>query len=290
MWSGVALRAQEPAKAQKVYLPEAGDIAIGIDVTPVLDFIGNAFNGWGHSKDTKNTIASFGGTPLLELEGLDMPTVSILGKYMLTDAIALRGNIGLMVNSDRTKEYVTDDLAALQDPLSSEKLVDERHIRSTGACFSLGGEYRRGSRRVQGIFGASLLFAFQNKDISYTWANDVTEINQFPSYADFGSDESLVDRQGYRLLKKYNEGTSYYFGLVAHVGIECFIFPKVSIGGEVSLSAYETFGAKSFVKKEGFNPALNRVEKQTVLLSPGNRDFHLGTENLGAKLFMMFYF
>ena len=52
----MGVSAQE--KAEKQYLPEEGDWAIGIDVVPLLKYVGNAFNG-----SQENEIESLGGSP-----------------------------------------------------------------------------------------------------------------------------------------------------------------------------------------------------------------------------------
>ena len=117
---------EEPAKQ---YLPEEGDIAIGIDVAPLFRYVGNLFNG-----STDNTLESLGGEPFTEdVDGFDVddiqPDVSIMGKYMLTDNWALRANIGLMIRSNTTKIYVADDAAILNNPLSEDKLIDRLIIQ-----------------------------------------------------------------------------------------------------------------------------------------------------------------
>jgi len=49
----------------KQYLPKKGDLAIGIDAIPMLEFLGNSLNGYG-TNGSRNTIGAVGGR-LLEL-------------------------------------------------------------------------------------------------------------------------------------------------------------------------------------------------------------------------------
>ena len=102
-------------KAAKQYLPEAGDWAIGVNVIPLLKHIG------GNNNDT------FGGGSSFTKDNSDfnlIPDVSILAKYMLTDNIALRANVGFMFGSDKYRGYVQDDKALLDNPLSEDKIID----------------------------------------------------------------------------------------------------------------------------------------------------------------------
>lgn len=273
--------AQEQAK--KNYLPEEGDWALGFDVVPALNWIGNAFN---HSEG--NSFGKVSGTPY-SYDGLVSPEVSIMGKYMFTNEIAFFANIGLDINTKVKKAYVTDDFIPVSDnPLSENKLIDKRTTKDSGASITLGAEYRKGSKRVQGVFGGGLLFAFSNKDVKYAWANKITEVNQVPSMS---SDLNAPDPvNGYRTLREYNDNTSYCVGAVFHAGVEGFVAPKIAIGAQVCLSVYEVFGAQQYRVTEGFNQNLGVVEERTDLVSPGDRTFHLGTENIGARLYMAFYF
>lgn len=268
--------------SKKDYLPKKGDWSIGIDVTPILNYVGNAFNG-----NTNNEISHLGGTPFTKgnkfFNGKLMPDVSISGKYLLTDEWALRANVGLMLRSESFREYSIDDKAAISNPLGEDKVIDKAHVMNNGMSFSLGGEYRKGSRRVQGVFGAGILFAYSNNKTNYTWGNEMTLVNQNPTSAfDYTS--------GYRTLEKFGYGTTLYLGVTGSAGVEWFVAPKISLGAEVNLTAYYVFGAKEYVKSEGYNASLNQIETRTDLVSPGNRAFIFGTESFGGALSMNFYF
>ena len=137
----------------KRYVPEVGDFAIGIDVKPIFNYMGNLFNG-----TTDNEIEEIGGQPVagdnddFAIDDI-APDVSIMGKYMLTDNWALRANIGIMMRTNTDRAYVKDDLAFINNPLSEAKLIDSRTQSRNGFSAMLGAEYHKGTRRVQGIFG-----------------------------------------------------------------------------------------------------------------------------------------
>ncbi len=279
-------------KAQKNYLPEEGDWALGIDVVPLLKYVGNAFNG-----NTSNELNSLGGTPFTKGSKFDnktlMPTVSIMGKYLLTDEWALRANIGIMVCSEYDRRYIKDDKAALLNPLSDSWVIDKAHYMKNGMSVMVGAEYRKGSKRVQGVFGAGLLFAFMNNKATYTWGNEMTTINQNPTSTNFPNTSNTdIPRMpiGNRVLTNNNEGSNFYTGVTGSAGIEWFVAPKISLGAEVNLSVYYLFGNQQYVESEGYNPTYERIEKRTDLVSPGKRGLYVGTESLGGSLNMTFYF
>lgn len=274
-------------KQQKQYLPEEGDWALGIDVVPILKYIGNAFNG----TDGSNGLDHVGGTPFTSghfgNQGL-MPTVSIMGKYMLTDEWAVRANVGLMISSANDKAYSPDDKALLTNPFSEAKVIDRARYDRNGMSMLLGAEYRKGARRIQGVFGAGLLFAFQNSKETYSWGNALTEINQSPTSHSFANMPTLPT--GYRALKQNGAGSDFYLGLTGSAGIEWFVAPKIALGAEVNLSLYYIFGTQTYVESEGYNATLGKVETRTDLYAPGSNGIYFGTESLGGSLYMTFYF
>lgn len=279
----IGMNAQD--KTPKQYLPQAGDWAVGIDVVPVLKYIGNAFNG-----NTDNDIEHLGGKPFVDgnkhfEDRLLMPDVSIMGKYMLTDQWALRANIGLMICSEYDRRYVIDDKSEITNPFVTDKVVDKAHRSKNGVSIAVGAEYRKGTRRVQGIFGAGLLFAFQNDKTTYTWGNEMTTINQHPSTS---FDEVYYGDN--RLVKTNGKGSDFYTGITGSVGVEWFVCPKISLGAEVNLSVYYLFGNQTYMEAEGYSAGTGQIIKRTEVVSPGDRGFYVGTESLGGSLNMTFYF
>ncbi|WP_273388820.1 hypothetical protein [Barnesiella viscericola] len=274
-------------KEQKQYLPEEGDWALGIDVVPILKYIGNAFNGTNGT----NELSHVGGTPFTSGkfggQGL-MPTVSIMGKYMLTDEWAVRANVGLMISSANDKAYSIDDKALAENPFSEAKVVDGARYDRNGMSMLLGAEYRKGSRRIQGVFGAGLLFAFQNSKETYSWGNALTEINQSPTSHSFANMPTLPS--GYRALTQNEAGSNFYLGVTGSAGVEWFVAPKIALGAEVNLSLYYIFGTQTYVESEGYNATLGKVETRTDLYAPGSNGIYFGTESLGGSLYMTFYF
>ena len=274
-------------KAAKVYVPEQGDFAIGFDVTPVLRYVGNFFNG-----NTNNTAMDNGlqGSPAMDgvFQG---PVASIMAKYMLTDRMGLRANIGLLNRNTHDRLYVDNDVYSQlphdEDVAGDAQLIDHRTVKVSGGSINIGPEWRVGKRRVQGVFGVDAMVAFQNTKTSYAWGNALTDVNQSPTTS--WQQEAWVNN--YRTLEHYNQGHNVYAGLLGHVGVEFFVAPKIALGAEVNVNAYWQFGSQEYRKSEGFNAATGLVETRTDLVSPaGLKEFYFGTENLGGALYMMFYF
>lgn len=269
----------------KKYIPEEGDFGISVGLNPILKYVGNAFN-----NSTDNNLESLGGEPFAKYQktfsdrGL-MPDVSIMGKYMFTDEWGLRANIGLNLGAIYDREYVQDDKAVALNGLSEDKVIDQSKTTRNGVSIMLGGEYRKGEKRVQGVFGMGLLFAMQNNRTTYSYGNEMTTVNQNPSTSSVGSVSGNK-----RTLMTNGEGADVYAGLTGSAGIEYFIAPKISLGAEVNLSAYYIFKSQRRSVTEEYNPITEIIEEKTERTKPRSREFHLGTECIGGSLTLNFYF
>lgn len=275
------LSAQDGEK--KVYIPQSGDIAFGIDLSPVLQYAGNLFNG-----NTNNSLDKLGGEPVSDdFTHMDItPDVSIMAKYMISREFGLRVNLGLLNRTYFDQRYVQDDKLAVLDPFNETKLIDSRTNTRHGASLSLGGEYRVGKNRVQGVFNFGVLAGFQYGKSTYEYANAVTSINQQPSSA-FHVHPAYSDT--YRVLESRNTSNTFV-GLTGGIGVECFVAPKVSLGAEVNLCAYYVFGGQLYTQSEGYNTSTEKVEVRTDLDSPRSGYLNVSTDNIGGSLFMAFYF
>ena len=258
------------AQETKQYLPEAGDYALSVNLKPVLECIGGLLDeDAGMSGDVMN------------------PTYSFAGKYMLTDNLAVRANVGLNINSYTDRNYVRDDAAYFLDPLSEDKVIDACTSKNNGVRFKAGVEYRVGKNRVQGVFGADLMFAYNNYSAEYAYGNAMTELNQHPtSYYIY----DYIRDDAYRTLKNWNSSADLYGGLALTAGVEWFVAPKVALGFEASLYGYYQHGNQSYSELEWYNVVTEKVETWTELVSPGDRGFKVATGNFGANLYMTFYF
>lgn len=270
---------------QKSYLPKKGDWAFGVDLKPILEYVGSIFN-----DNADVTVDYLGGEPVSNsLDGWSKsvtPKASIMGKYMLDDNWALRANVGLLFGSNSTRSYVQDDKSAVLEPLDKTKLIDSQKSRKNGMSIMFGTEYRKGTKRIQGVFGAGALIGFQSVATIYNYANKITSINQHPSTS-LQAPPSVAS--GYRVTKQKGSSDVFY-GITGSAGIEWFVAPKVALGAEVNLSMYGISGGQQYTESEGWNSVKQEVDTRYDLSSPGNTVFRFGTDNIGGSLYMSFYF
>lgn len=285
-----------PASAQKKkfyagdYLPREGDFGLTVSANPFTSFVGNLFN-----SSTSNELNSFGGSAYsFEKSAYFSPILSISGKYLFTDHLAVRANLGWSYSSARRRYYTQDDAALLVNPFSQKQVIDEHIFRRAGGSFSVAAEYRIGNRRVQGIVGGGLVYAFSTNKERFVYGNGMTEINQNPSTGMASAVESYEMAPAFssqRYLSRFaNEPITHHFGPYAFVGVEWFICPWISLGGEVNVAAAWNWTGATYYESEGFNTISGRVENWTELRSPSSSGFEFGTGNFGANITVSFYF
>ena len=171
------------SKKGEAYLPVAGDWAISFNANGIFKYAGNAFNG-----NIDNAAPSV----------TNVTENTFVGKKFITDKSAYRvvANLGFGsnnltngdINGNGTPEFATYKSSTIN--LSA----------------GLGKEWRRGSTRLQGFYGADALVGFS----STKW----TETNII------GPNDS------------YSTGTSINFGVTGFIGAEYFLFPKMSVGAQ----------------------------------------------------------
>lgn len=280
-------REKKQLKDYSEYLPKAGDVAIGFSLNPLATFVGNMFNG-----NTWNTLDNFAGEPML------CPTpgiASIMAKYMLTDQLGLKVNLGFGCNIYSRNGYVIDEAALLLNPLSEAKVTDSYRVNRLSGSIALGVEYHVGKQLpVQGVFGAGLLYALGHETHRYTYGNAVTELNQTPQFStDAFSGLTITKDFGYmkgRVLSDQAASLIHRVGAYASVGIEWFVAPKISLGANVNLNICYTLNPARETIYEGWNTATSQVEQYTELVAPASHGFTFSTDNIGANLLMNFYF
>ena len=280
-----SLFAQEQSaepKQKNVFLPEKGDWALGFNAAPILSYIGNLFN--GNSNNTFNA-QEFGG--VIASDGVFTsssewlkPIISLNAKYMLSDNLGIRANVGFNFKTTNNTSYVKDDEAVIVDPASQAKVIDKTKINSSGACIGIGVEYRVGKRRIQGVFGGSYIVGGGDIVTKYNYGNTMTEANQVPTtFSGASSSRPLLSRVG-----------NFYTGLSASVGFEWFVAPKIGLGAEMSIAAIYCYKQQKNNQTELFDTYLNKVVVRTNITTPPSHQFILGTDAIDAKLNLNFYF
>ncbi len=253
---------QVVTKSGKEILPKAGDIALGVDALPYLNYLGNIFN-----NTTNNTLA--------------LGSNTLYFKYYLSDNSAVR--ICLNINSNKiiNKYYVQDDAARMADPLSRAVLIDKKVTSNNGYGIALGYLMSRGYDRVRGFYGIQAGYNYNRGTLEYQYGNSMTPENPTPSTA--------WGRQATRILEKDN-GIVQTIGGGIVVGVEYYFLPKICIGGEVTLQYQYSWGSQSNQKTETIvGNDLIQIDDE---LSPGDKSSSLNTFRPATfgGLYLMFHF
>ncbi|MDP4240439.1 MAG: hypothetical protein Q8904_13310 [Bacteroidota bacterium] len=251
------------------YLPKAGEFGIGIDATPIFNYVGNFFNQTSNNK-------------------LDFSSPVLYGKYYLTDNEALRAVLMVSSTNQNDVSYVRDDAAWFLNPQSNKQVTDANKLSDQQYFVSIGYQKFTGETRIRGFYGAQILGGYNYSKNTYTYGNPMSEINPTPSsiYAYNGNKD--------RLLQSINTN-SFHIGLGGIAGFEYYILPKVCIGGELSLNLVYTKGNQLSTKSE--QVIGDQVVKIDKAVSPGSSDLTIKTsrftpngyeEHLG--FYVMFHF
>jgi hypothetical protein len=246
----------EIPRVHNSYLPEKGNFAIGADATPLLNFVGNMFNG---NVDNQFDISS----PL------------IYAKYYLTDMTALRTVFGVNTTSDNQLFYVQDDAAKFANPLSNAQVTDNKTDNSNNYYLSLGLQNFIGQKRLRGFYGAQLFVEYGKDKATYAYGNPMTSLNPTPS-SNFG----YVAGQ-----RKLSEVTANDFmvGAGGIAGFEYYVAPRLCIGGEVSLNIVYTQKLQTYQKSERIvGDKVISIDKAN---SPGGHELNFQTSSFTPNTF-----
>jgi hypothetical protein len=177
------------SKKGENYLPEAGEWAISFNASGVFSYVGNSFNGATSNAAPSVTSA----TPN-----------SFVGKKFITDKTAYRvvANLGFGSNNIAAGDFVG---AGDFDGDGTPEFLSYK-ASTLSVQLGLGKEWRRGSTRLQGFYGADALVGFS----STKW----DETNNTAG-------NSSIDA-----------GTTINLGVTGFIGAEYFLFPKMSIGAQ----------------------------------------------------------
>lgn len=194
-------------------LPTSGDIGVGFNATPILDFGLNMVN---IMNNTGQTAAGLSDWPTGASQTLSV-------KYFLSDTTAARVKVGINRGSSTVNTLYTDPVEAA-DPSNNSPSEISDTINSSETLFLLSGGYemRRGYNRIQGFYGGEALLgmASSSSSTSYGWRYDTDAF-----------DNGVIGDGSSRVLQE-KSGMGLSVGLRGFVGVEYFIAPKISLGSE----------------------------------------------------------
>jgi hypothetical protein len=266
LFIGTMLNAQElTSKKGMPILPAAGDYAIGINASPLLEYAGNMFN-----KDYYNDAPSFDFT-------YNNPMV-IYGKYMVDAKTAYRLKLQIGYTSSTDKEFVIKDALTIDPDVFVE---DQRKVSNMDIVLGAGIEKRRGNGRLQGIYGAEAMIMFSSGKTTYTYGNDWDPAISHNVYEGWNN---IYNEYG--LITEDKNGSTFGIGVRGFVGVEYFFAPKMSLGGEFG------WGPSIYSQGEGelsFD-YLDTTVKSKTIKSAGGSSFGINTDNMSGAINLFFYF
>jgi hypothetical protein len=236
-------------------LPKDGDIAIGFNTIPIIDlFMGTlsrnpAYPGAGNIVSyTQNS------------------NNQIVGKYFLSRKAAIRARLGINTLSGRITSRVQDskvlyDAAfGTQDDINAAALYrveDQVRFKKNNWMFAAGYEMRRGYRRLQGVMGGELIFGGNHSRQTVTYGNAFSDQYGVAYTTNFNTGATtthapLAAGRQIRNLETESRG-GFRMGVRGFIGVEYFIFAKISIAAEYGWGWAFTTRTRQTTKQEVYN-------------------------------------
>ena len=244
------------AQSETYYGAEKGGFALSIGADPVLNFVGNMFNG-----TENNSLEDFGGT--------------LAGKVYLSDKFALKAELG--VNNFKATDffYAYDEDEEAYD---YDEVVGKAVSGSKSFSLGLGAQYYlRPGKRLQPFIGASVYYGRTNTILSAV--SDDEDI-----YVDAYYDGTVISAEdGYHKVS----APVNTFAVMANIGVEYFLKENISISATLDLGV----GTSTYKTVSKFDMA--DVEKEVEELNNFNyktgKDTFFAT-GLNSAIAFNFYF
>jgi hypothetical protein len=254
-------------KKGKIILPQKGYFAIGMSANPVFRFLGNLMSAPGNNSLTLSLIDG-----------------RIFGKYFLTAKSALRLGFQIIQINNSLENDIRDDT----NLSAGNVLKDQQTNETSGYGIAFGYERRRGSGRMQFVYGGELRYASSVTKQVNTYANAFSVTNQTPSSTTNWSSGTYT-RVAQRTIDSRTENTDG-LGVRLFAGVEYFFAPQISVGGEVGLGYNPVSKSRVTSKTESWNtfpiPG-NTAENPKKVQGTGKA---LSTDNLSGQIIVMFHF
>jgi hypothetical protein len=258
--SSMFVQAQEQASGDEVVknkkgyeiLPKAGDIAIGFNTIPIIDLVfgtlsrNPAYNGAGNIVSyTQNS------------------NNQIVAKYFLAANSALRIRLGVntlaggITNRVQDSKALYDASFGTPEDISAANLVrvkDEISYRKSNWMISAGYEMRRGYRRLQGVFGGEIGFGGNSASQTVEYGNAFSDQYSVQYTTNFNAgfvanhNPTAPGRQIRNVENNFRGG--FRMGLRGFIGIEYFIFAKISVAAEYGWGYAFTTRGRQTLKQE----------------------------------------
>jgi hypothetical protein len=242
-------------------LPQKGDWAIGIDARPFT----NIFNS---NSDMRFDFISDN---------------TLIGKKFIQDNLAHRGKLRIAFHSNEFEEFVMQDGQIIPDPTIT--VTDKQTINDMVISLGYGMEKRSGYGRLQAVYGAEVFLNIGSYNESYDYGNSFSMTNPNPNTYDFGYN---IPESGKRVIYA-EDGTTLGATLRPFLGVEFFVGPKISVGGEFGYGITYSNTGEGKTKVASWDATGNNV-KYDINKTGGSTGFNIDTDNFDGAIFIMFYF
>lgn len=250
------------SKKGEPILPEAEDMAISVDATPFLDYMGNFFG-----KTANNTAPTF---------NFLNSNQTITVKKFKDAQTAYRASVRIGLQSNTEKAQIVDatqTFSTVNYPTQLTMKEDKFKSSQTNVGLSGGIEMRRGKTRLQGYYGAEAGISLSSSSEKYTYGNTITpntstpNVPVNPNTTNFGSNITTDTYGNDARVTRFKSGMGFSFGIRAFVGAEYFILPKISLGGEFGwgLGWGMSGKSKTTIESEGSNTSGSLVGTQELV-------------------------
>lgn len=274
------------SKKGEPILPEAGDWGISTDATPFLNYAGNFFGKSAfNSAPTFNFLAS---------------NSIIVGKYFKDEKTAYRAGINIGFSKKSASNLVDQD--NFTGTGANPKVTDKTSVSNTGFGITAGLEKRKGKTRLQGYYGGELGLYFGSTHQKNTYGNifgnaGTAGTSMSPTSTTWATGSNTVSGSGATASRvtDYKSGTTMQFGLRGFVGVEYFVLPKMSLGGEFGWGLGWTHQGAGQTITESPNTAFTGAQTTTAKTGTSG-SLAIGTDNNNSffgpsgSLRMNFYF
>lgn len=256
-----------------VYIfPEQGEFALGIDALPLFQYAGNLFSG-SNTYTPGNNFAN-------QING---GYQAIYAKKMLTDNKAIRVRLGV---KDAKSSYLYPVVLSslTPNPLTPLYDNDKEETLDQAAYLAIGIEKRRGKSRIQGVYGAEVIFGCSKYQTNYLYANPINVNFNTPAI------HNGYANGNQRIIKDSNS-SSIFGGVRGFAGFEFFFAAKASIGGEFGYSLMLQSNGIRQLTYEYWDGGSNSVK--TITTNYSNDSFKyvgLTTDNLSGAINLILYF
>lgn len=216
-------------KNGKVMLPEEGDWSISTEANDFLKFAADLIHIGGESAATP---------PKFKGNNEDNVTYSVTGKRFTSASQAERFSLRVFGQNDMMSAYISPNSG------NGDDVKDVMRSRNNMIAVGYGKEFRKGAStsRLQGFYGYEALLAVGSSGTSFKYGNDLEAGFQSTP---FDGANNIVDAD--ERVTSTTNGLDLAVGARGFIGVEYFVVPKISIGGEYGwgIGFHRDFGGKT---------------------------------------------